>query len=401
MFTEALVRRVATITALATAGLLVAAGGAAPAAPIPAGADGVAAALRTASAADTVRQHRAAQAAGPVVVARGLNNPRQLALTLTHGLLVGEAGRGGDACGTVAGPAGPTEICLGTSGAVSWVPAPAVQTGPLSQRLVTGLVSRANRDGSAATGSHAVAGPTVADLFVAVAPTPPVPGAPDLSLSGKLLRVTLLGAPRAVADTTAYELANDPDGQGPDSNPNALLRLPGGRVLVADAAANAILEWRDGRLSTWTVLPNVTDGNCAGLPNQGGTTGCDFVPTALAAGPDGSVYVSSLSNLVPGAARVVRLDGRTGAIQQTWAGLSGLMGVAVGPDGSVYASQLFAGSVVRLHPDGSRTTIPVPFPSGLAVDGTKLYVAAYSTAPDTGLGVPGVDSSGQIWRLQV
>ncbi len=389
------------MTAVATAGLLVAAGGTAQAAPAPAGAGapGLAAAVRTVSVTDIARQHQAAQTAGPTVVARGLNNPRQLSLTPTRGLLVGEAGRGGNACGTVTGPAGPTEICLGTTGAISWIPVPSLQTGPLSHRLVTGLVSRANRDGSAATGPHAVTGPTLADFFVAVAPTPPVPGGPDLSRTGKLLRVTV-GSPQVVADTTAYELANDPDGQGPDTNPNGLLALPG-RVLIADAAANTILQWKDGLLSTFAVLPNVQDGNCAGVPNQGGTTGCDFVPTALAAGPGGSVYVGSLSNLVPGAARIVRLDGQTGTILQTWTGLSGVMGVATGPDGSLYASQLFAGSVVRIHPDGTRTTIPVPFPSGLAVDGDRLYVSAYSIAPDTGLGVPDVDSSGQVWRLEV
>jgi hypothetical protein len=43
----------------------------------------------------------------------------------------------------------------------------------------------------------------------------------------------------------------------------------------------------------------------------------------------------------------------------------------------------------------------VPFPAGIVLDhhGT-VYVAAFSTAPSTGLGIPGQDTSGQIWRLR-
>jgi hypothetical protein len=397
-------RRAALVTALATTTLLLATGGTAVAGPGPAAGAGAhnpyAAAARTLSAAQLADRHRTALAAGPTVLARGLNSPRQLALTVTGGLVVGEAGRGGDACVTFPVNGVPTESCLGTTGAISWIPVPSLQTSPLSYRVLSGLLSRADRAGIAATGPGGVSGRTVADLQIAVAQAPPVPGGPDLGTAGKLLRSTALDAPQVTADISGHEIANDPDGQGPDSNPNGVLVLPG-RVLVADAAANTVLQWEDGQLSTFAVLPNVHDGNCAGVPNQGGTTGCDFVPTALAAGPGGSVYVSSLSNLVPGAAQIVRLDGRTGAILQTWTGLSGVMGVATGPDGSLYASQLFAGSVVRIHPDGTRTTIPVPFPSGLAVDGSHLYVSAYSIAPETGLGAPGVDSSGQVWRLDV
>jgi hypothetical protein len=37
----------------------------------------------------------------------------------------------------------------------------------------------------------------------------------------------------------------------------------------------------------------------------------------------------------------------------------------------------------------------------MAVAGHNMYVAAWSTSPAGGLGVPGTDSSGQVWRLRI
>lgn len=397
---EVTVRRLVVATALTTVGLLVPFGGLAAAAP---GAATDAASPRATPDSALAAQHRRAVAsAAPVVVANQLDNPRQLALTPTRGLLVGEAGRGGSACVTLPDGSEAAETCVGTTGAVSWVPVPSRQASAHSVRVVTGLLSRANRDGSNGSGPSGVSG-NLLDLYVSQPEDLPagvtVPGV-DTRNFGKLLRVTMLGAKRVVADVSGYEFANNPDGQDEQSNPYAVLKLRD-RVLVADAAANTILQYRNGRLSVFAVLPNVQDGSCAGIPNNAGTTGCDFVPTALAQGPDGAIYVSALTNLSPGTAQVAKLDRTTGAVLRTWKGLSAADGVAVGPDGSVYASQLFANSVVRFAPDGTRTDIPVPFPSGLAVDGPNLYVSAYSISPAGGLGIPGVDSGGQVWRIQV
>jgi len=41
----------------------------------------------------------------------------------------------------------------------------------------------------------------------------------------------------------------------------------------------------------------------------------------------------------------------------------------------------------------------VPFPAGLAVDHNNVFVSAFSILPDTGAGIPGLDTSGQVWRL--
>jgi hypothetical protein len=340
---------------------------------------------------------------GPVVVVRGLNNPRQIDLTALGTLLVAEAGRGGDQCVEAPGGETSTITCLGYTGSVSWVALPSVTKNSSPVRIVTGLLSGANQQGASATGSQAVSARTIDEVFIGVVDKPHgvvMPTGFDTTNYGKLLRSRWFGTPRIAADVAAYELAHDPDGQLYESNPYAVLSLPG-RVLVADAAGNSVLQYRNGQLSTFKVLPNLLEGTCAGLPNENGTVGCDPVPTGLAVDRHGDIYVSGLGNLRPGNGRIWKLDGRTGAILKTWDGLTGVSGVAVDRNGVIFASQVFAGKVTRINPDGSRSDIAVPFPAGLAVTGSTLYVAAYSTASENGLGMPDVDSSGQVWRLKI
>jgi hypothetical protein len=208
--------------------------------------------------------------------------------------------------------------------------------------------------------------------------------------------------PRQIADLLPYELANNPDGQaqntGPEddalTNPYAVLALPDHRVLVADAAGNDVIAISpSGRLSTFFAPRNITTGACAGAPNNDAAhPGCDPVPTGLALGANGDIYVSGLGAEAPNAARVWRLDARTGHVKQVWGDLTDAVGVAVGPDGSVYVSELFfgqdpesptfdptqAGRIVRIAPNGSRTYAAVPLPGGLLVDRGTLYATRLS-----------------------
>ena len=218
-------------------------------------------------------------------------------------------------------------------------------------------------------------------------------------------------APRPLADLAAYELKANPDGQRQFgdrgepldalSNPFAVLGGRGGSerfAYVADAGANAVLAVdRHGTVSTFFVPPVVTSGACAGQPNNDPAhAGCDPVPTGLAWGPDGALYVSTLSAEVPGEGRVYVLDARTGAVRRTITGLDGPTGVAVGDDGSVYVSEVLAGlppgepdpaldpatigRIVRVGTHGERSAAQVPLPLGLRwVDGA-LYSTAWSVA---------------------
>jgi hypothetical protein len=361
----------------------------------------------TAAAGVTVAVAPAAEAApgGPIVVASGLNNPRALSL-LADGstLLVAEAGAGGPQCGP-GGPDGGT-TCVGATGSIDAITAPNNARNVAPNRVITGLLSASGEGGIGAVGADGVDAVTLSGINIAMTYAPPdvLPAGLPGDQAGKLLRGPAYRTPKAVADITGYEVAHDPDKQGVDSNPYAVLVLSD-RTLVADAAANDILSVdKNGNVSVFAVLPNITSGRCAGQPNDNGTTGCDFVPTSLARGPFNQIYVGGLGGETPGAGRVYRLDGVTGKVTRIFGNLNAVTGVASGPDGSVYATQLSfnpsKGKVTKINFDNTmRSDVSVPFPGGVAVDQRTgaVFVSAYSIAPSTGLGFP--KSSGQVWKV--
>ncbi|WP_157970651.1 ScyD/ScyE family protein [Nakamurella deserti] len=335
----------------------------------------------------------------PVTVAKQLDNPRQLGLTTDGTLIIAESGTGGDDCAVVDGD----EVCVGTTAAVSVVRRPSKAENVLAERVVTGLLSESGPGGFGATGNDGASARTLDRIFVAKDVDVPdgITGLPE-EQEGKLLRAAAGRPPAVVADIRAFETANDPDGQGVESNPYAVLDL-GDRVLVADAAGNDILAVDDrGRISVFAVLPHVTGGACDSRPNQGGSF-CDPVPTSLTLSRDGDIIVGGLGSLVPGAGRVWELDRRTGAIQQTWTGFTGVTGAAQDQAGNLYVSELFGGAnrtgqLVFVPKNGARVVLSVPAPAGVVVDQPgNVYVAVNSMSPGTGTGTPGSD--GQVWRL--
>lgn len=234
---------------------------------------------------------------------------------------------------------------------------------------------------------------------------PGVPGAATLWTSKR-------GEPRkALANLEEYELAENPDGQlqfGPDgapldalSNPFAVLAGHGDSsayAYVADAGGNSVLAVdEDGTVSTFFAPPVVTTGACEGLPNNDPEhAGCDPVPTGLAWGPDGNLYVSTLSAEVPGEGRVYVLDPCSGEVVDWIGGFSAPTGVAVGDDGEVYVSELLEGApveepgpdfdpsavgrIVRVDTDGNRSIAQVTMPVGLTFADGSLYSTAWSVA---------------------
>jgi hypothetical protein len=233
-----------------------------------------------------------------------------------------------------------------------------------------------------------------------------------------------IGRIHTVADLEAYELANNPDGQtqfGPDgapldalANPFYVLTRPGG-VLIADGGANAVLSVsRTGEVSTLFVPPVVTTGECAGRPNNDDPehAGCDPVPTGLAWGPDGALYVSTLSGDAPGEGLVYKINPYDGEVLDTYGGLNAPLGVAVGDDGEIYVSEgLFGapqgdgppppgfdpasvGRIVRIDADGNRSYAPVTMATGLLYDDGDLYASAWSLA-----GFLGMQDAGQVVKV--
>jgi len=352
--------------------------------------------------APTARAH-AGGSSTPVVVVDQLDNPRQLAVGHRGSLLVAEAGSGGTNC---VGE-GEDEFCLGPTSTITKVARPWSASAQAST-VAGGLPSGAGSDGSFAIGTNGVGMSPSGTIYGVNSASDASTPADDPG--GKLFTVKR-GSVRIVADIAGYENAKDPDGQGAESNGYAVLAQKH-RTLVADAAGNTVLAVSPrGRISVFRTFPNITTGACAGLPNDAGTTGCDFVPTALAAGPGGSVYVTGLASEVPGEGRVVWLT-KHGKVIKQWKGFTTPTGVVAGPRGSFYVSELFAnadfenpnppaiGQVTKVRFNGARSSRPVPLPAGLAIVGNRLYVAAYSVAPAGGLfGNPAWN--GQIWRMSL
>jgi hypothetical protein len=290
-------------------------------------------------------------------------------------------------------------------------------------RVVRGLVSGAGPDGSFAVGSDGVSNRPFGPILVQETFFPPdvlqapLPG----EQAGHLLVARPFRPAQPFADISAYEFAHDPDGHGPDTNPYSVLATRD-KILVADAAANTVYQVdRHGNVSPFHVFPNIVNDvtttptdEFPGFDPTPDFPGANFVPTSLAQGPRGEIYVGGLASELPGQAEVVKLDPATGDVLRTWTGFTTITGLAVGRDGSLYVSQLFApeanpinpmvnGVLTKVAPDGTRTDKDVPFPAGVAVDSwNNVFVAAFSVAPDTGLAgaPPGVDTSGQVWRLR-
>lgn len=358
---------------------------------------------------------RAAQ--GHVVVVSGLNNPRQLALVHDDALLVAEAGKGGTVA-TVSDPEGGTQG-LGYTGSISAVLAPATAHGQRPHRVVTHLLSAAaatdseqGPKGSGATGPDGVAAKSLNDI--AIVETTFAPATPKAArpFDGHLLLARPYGPVRPLADITGFEVKHDPDRHGVESNPYAVIPYRGG-WLIADAAGNDLLFVdRHGHRSVFHVFANVTTGACKDVYDPAPPfRGCNFVPTSMAADRYGNVYVGGLSSLMPGEAQLVKLD-RHGHVTRIWKGFTSITGVALGRDGSIYVSQLFADEAHPIAPivqgvvtkisGQHRKNMDVPFPAGLAVDRRgNVFVSAFSILPDTGAGLPGVDTSGQVWRIRL
>jgi len=269
---------------------------------------------------------------------------------------------------------------------------------------------------------------------------------PDASLTGdaSIFAAGRDGTAELVADLEAYELAENPDGQPQFddegvpldalSNPFAVIARKGGGhghgghdadaersgskergwALVADGGANAVLAvTRGGQVSTFFVPPTIADGACEGRPNNDpAVPGCDSVPTGLAYGPDGSLYVSTLNGEAPGEGRVYVLDPRTAEIRDVIGGFTSPTGVAVREDGTVYVSEALHGApegegpppadfdpadvgrIVRVDTGGARSYAAVTMPVGLSIHHGRLYSTAWSLA-----GFFGMTAMGQIVRV--
>ena len=302
-----------------------------------------------------------------VVVADHLARPRGLAVAPDGTLYAALVGNGGRRCNF--------EGCFGASGRVVRVGRRgAVHT------VASGLLSmRGKPDGFFSLGADQLTllpdgrlATAISAEFSGLGPRPP--GAVPRRLRrqvGHVITITPGGAKRIGVDISQVEYALDPDGEGAVSNPFGITAI-GDALYVSDSAANDLLEVRGGTVGIVAKFPHTSEDE-------------QSVPDALAAGPDGALYVGEFTggSQRHGTARIWRVD-RFGQAQAVLAsGLTSITALAFGPDGSLYAAEFYPGDVVRIAPDGTRSVVArhLRYPGGLAVapDGT-LYVSNWTVA---------------------
>jgi sugar lactone lactonase YvrE len=159
-----------------------------------------------------------------------------------------------------------------------------------------------------------------------------------------------------------------------------VLAIPG-HVYVADAGGNLLDEvFPDGSIQAMAYFPDEIIR--------------DAIPTCVAQGPDGALYVGTLAlvdSFQTPHAKVWRVDPATVNTSDPtltpitlWAsGLYPINGCTFGPDGNFYASELFTNSFF-MNPQGDVVKIPFADPAThtFLTDGALGYAGGIAAAPN-------------------
>jgi hypothetical protein len=325
------------------------------------------------------RPHAEVSPSAITSVMHGLDSPRGLAFGPEGGLYVAEAGTTqlGGACGPYLEGAQLATKCWSGSGSISrlWR--------GRQERIATGLPSTFVVESGLASGPQdiSITGRGHALVAVGWGGPPQLRGVlgGDATQAGTIVQLEPSGVWRVVADIAAFEADNNPAGGPVDSNPYGVLAEPG-RAFVVDAGGNSLLEVAaNGRVSLVATFPRI-----AAPPPFNST---DAVPTRVRRGPDGALYVSTLSGApfaIGSAAIYVVRPGQPPVVYA--GGFKTITDFAFASDGGLYVLQYATGpmffsgpgALIRVAPDGTRNTITTALsqPTGLAIgsDGS-VYVS--------------------------
>jgi hypothetical protein len=334
------------------------------------------------------------------VLRGGLNNPRHLTLT-RDGLWVAQAGTGGPAgkSNCVTGPStggpGNTSYCVGQTGAVSLIRHGGVAASLRLPSVIQGGTNEVAGPAAAAFGYSREA-VVMQDVLVNNKGGNALPK-PDGKLFGQLLirsergtSTVNLAAYAAAHPQPAFSLGTVPGEKAYDSDPYDVIAYHGGWV-VADAAANSLLQVSpSGQIRLLARFPAVSEQAPAGVLGPAPVTvKAQAVPTSIAVGPDGALYVGLLRGVpsVPGTAYIYRVV--PGHQPTIWArGLTAVTAIAFDRHGRLLATEYSTGGLLA----------PPTVPGALVrISGRNRTVSAL---PVTGLFQPtgvAVGSDGSVY----
>jgi hypothetical protein len=239
----------------------------------------------------------------------------------------------------------------------------------------------------------------------------------------ELRRVDRNGTVHTIADTRAYEEANNPDAGNhyglQDLDPDCASQLPPGQEIlpytgvldshpyaiatvgstayIADAAGNDILAVdANGAIRTVAVLPPqplvVTADQAAAnhLPDciVGKTFNFEPVPTDVEFGP-GGLYVSTLPGGPEGPSlgargSVYKINPVSGRARRIATGFAGATNLAIGPNGAIYVAELFGNQVSRVVNGHGVPVVSIKSPAAVEYWNGDLYISARATTHASG-----------------
>jgi hypothetical protein len=285
-----------------------------------------------------------------------LGAPRGLAFDADGNLLVAVAGTGGETQLTMLGPEGESTVNAGLSGRIA-----SIAPDGTASDLIVGLPS------------YAMAMETLGAYRI-------IPNGDSLWLifsgggagnTGAFWQDSVVEydaetlAVKTIINLNAFEAANDPDGNGYDTNVADIAWDADGTLFIVDAGGNDLLSWtaEEGLqlVHAWSDNP---------------------VPTSIEVAESGDLYIGFLgAGLAPGAGKIEHWSG--GELVETFSGLNTVSDILLDGD-TLYAVQLTVfteqgpgpGSVVMVTSGGATTIaegLPAPFGIAKGTDGA-LYV---------------------------
>lgn len=370
------------------------------------------AALAVAIAATALAIGPTTQAQSPITtVMTNLNSPRGLAFNPLGDLIVMEAGNGTAPCdsGRMTIPPRDVPICVNRSGSISERPVGTNDQIRVRSNWPSWRSDVPGQPFAEVVGPQDISFPFRGRAFIVVGwggtPTARREAPARGRTFGMLVKTGPPGARVSWADIAGYEQAWNPASGPVDSNPYGVLAEKRG-VFVADAGANALYVVR-GKWNTSlvTAFPRTQNPAECRIPVGPGVVGppappsSEPVPTTVARGPDGALYVGELTGFpfCAGAARIWRVqEGQAPTVHLT--GFKSIIDMAFARDGTLYVLQYASspsglggpGQIVRVARDGTRTVLPtgatLQQPAGIAIgpsDGA-LYVTNKTVTPGGG-----------------